>query len=100
MVDGFCVLKGAVPAQLLKPPHVMEQTGQPGPVGLFFRQGNTAGNLLAEGRHPVGVVDLQPHFRVGGVVGTDVFGKRTAGAVTVKGHGGTFLSCIRDFFAL
>lgn len=89
MVNGPGIFKGAVPAQLLEPAHIVQQAGQPGQVGVRFGQGKAAGDLLAQSGHPIGVFNFQAHLGVGGVVSPGIISKSAAGAVTVQDHEGT-----------
>ena len=88
VVDGFGVVEGAVPAQLFKPTHVVQQPAQPGQIPFLRRQAQAGRDAVAQGGHPVGMVDLQFDFGVGGVIAGRVAGKGFPGAAAVDRHGG------------
>ena len=86
MVDGLRVDKGTIPAQLLKAAYIVQKAAQPGQIDVLRRQGQAVGDALTQGGDAVGVVDLQFHFRVSGVVVGRVCGKGLPGMGPVKRH--------------
>ena len=83
MIDGIRINKGSIYPLLLKPSHIMEQSGQPRNIHLFLRKFKGSGDLLAQSADPVGVF----YFQADHV---------PAAVITVR----VFLKCCQCFFSV
>ena len=73
MVNRYGIDKGVVTPDLFEAADVVQHAAEPDKVAVFHP--GSLPDLLAQGCHPVGVVDLQPDFQVIAVVGGDVIVK-------------------------